>query len=56
MGEFMSNFTIFLNGILSGLSLLYNWFISTILGQIFIFICVILIFIFIIYKLINLGG
>lgn len=56
MSAFMSNFEIFMNYVLQSLSSIYSWFIGTIIGQIFIFVVIISIFIYIIYKLVGLGG
>lgn len=55
MSSFMSNFNIFLSSCLSSLGSLWSWFISTILGQIFVFITLISLFILLIYKLTHLG-
>lgn len=55
MSAFMSNFNIFFTSCLSSLASLWSWFISTILGQIFVFTIIISLFILIIYKLIHLG-
>lgn len=53
MQDFMNNFNIFLNFFLSGLNLIYNWFISTIIGQITLFIIIISLFIYLIVKLLG---
>lgn len=55
MSSFMSNFNIFFSSCLSSLGSLWSWFISTILGQIFVFTILISLFILLIYKLIHLG-
>lgn len=56
MAQFMADFSIYLSSILSGLSLIYNWFISTILGEMFLFNLFIIIFITIIIYLVFIGG
>ena len=54
MQNFMNNFNIFLSFFISGINIIYNWLISTIIGQIIIFILIISIFIYIINKLTEL--
>ena len=55
MESFMYDFNIFLNFFINGISLIWNWLISTILGKIIVFLVIISIFIFIIYKLVGIG-
>ena len=56
MSNFMSNFEVFLNFFLNGIGSIYTWFMSTIIGQILIFTIIISIFIYIIYKLTEIGN
>ena len=55
MQNFMTNFNTFLGFFMSGLSIVYNWLINTIIGQIMIFVIIISIFIYIIAKLVEIG-
>lgn len=55
MESFMSDFNIFLNFFVQGISLIWDWLIGTILGKIIVFLVIISIFIYIIYKLIGIG-
>lgn len=55
MSNFMNNFTIFFSAILSCLGSIWTWLMSSILGQIFIFMVLISIFCYIIYVLIHIG-
>lgn len=55
MENFMSNFNVFFNSILSALVSVWNWLISTILGQILISIVLISFFIWLLYTIVNLG-
>ena len=56
MQNFMTNFNIFLGFFMSGVNTIYNWLIGTIIGQIMIFIIIISIFMYIISKLVEIGG
>ena len=47
MQNFMNDFNIFLNSFLNGVKSIFNWFISTAIGEIFLFVILIFIFIFI---------
>lgn len=55
MQAFMTDFNVFLNFFLTGINSIYQWFIGTILGKILIFTIIISIFIYIIYKLTEIG-
>lgn len=55
MENFMNNFNVFFNSILSSLVSVWNWLISTILGQIFISIVLISFFVWLLYKIVNIG-
>ena len=55
MENFMNNFNVFFNSILSALVSVWNWLISTILGQIFISIVLISFFVWLLYKIVNIG-
>lgn len=55
MSTFMENFNIFLQYFLQAIGNIYNWFIGTIIGQITIFIIIISIFIYIVYKIVGIG-
>ena len=55
MENFMNNFNIFFNSILNALVSVWNWLISTILGQIFISIVLISFFVWLLYTIVNLG-
>ncbi len=55
MENFMADFNVFLSFFINGISLIWNWLISTILGKIIIFVVIISIFIYIINKLVSIG-
>lgn len=55
MSTFMQNFNIFFNNILSSVSRLWTWLISTVIGQILISIILIMTFIFILNIIISIG-
>ncbi|GEM_PF-4000857 len=55
MSTFMQNFNIFFNNILSSVSSLWTWLISTVIGQILISIILIMTFIFILNIIISIG-
>lgn len=47
MQNFMNDFNIFFNSFLNGVKSIFNWLLSTTIGEIFLFIIIIFIFIFI---------
>ncbi len=53
MQELMNDFQVFFSGIFSCLTSLWNWLISTTLGEIILFVVLISIFIFIINLFID---
>ena len=53
MSNFLNDFNIFLNFIITSIGSIYNWLISTVLGEILLFIVIISIFLFVIYLIIN---
>lgn len=55
MLSFMEDFNIFFSFIISALTSLWTWLISTILGKIIIFIFVISIFMWIVDRLVSIG-
>lgn len=54
MQAFLDNFLIFFEYIINSLNLFINFFTNTILGQIFLFIIIITLFIGILYAIFNL--
>lgn len=55
MSDLMNNFSIFLNGILNGFTLIFNTFKNLEIYQILIFVLIIGIFIYLISKFININ-
>ncbi len=53
MNSFLADFQTFLNFILSAMGSVYNWLITTVLGEILLFIVIISIFLFVIYLIIE---
>lgn len=53
MEIFISDFKIFLSAMIESLKSVFNWFISTTLGEVFIFIILISFFFFLLNLIIN---
>lgn len=53
MSEFMNDFGIFFNSILTSMQTLWTWLFSTVLGKIILFTIIISLFLFIIYLIID---
>lgn len=53
METFMNNFSIFFTKIFEGIQTFWNWYISTIIGQVTIFILIIVLFYFLINLIID---
>lgn len=53
MNNFLADFQVFLNYVMSGIGQIYDWFSSTILGEIMLFSVLILVFLYIIHLIID---
>ena len=53
METFMNNFSIFFNKLFEGVQTFWNWYISTIIGQITIFILLIALFFFVVNLFVD---
>ena len=53
MSNFLNDFNIFLNFIITTMSTIYNWLVSTVLGEIILFVVIISIFLFVIHLIIE---